>query len=338
LKLRDKHYSEGVLKEVVWLSGVIDSFAEAEEVLQRVGHLSISDSSVWRRKEEWGKRFKAIEKARREKANTLSRGNNFREQVLGSTKRMGVSMDGTKVYIREEKWKELKVGCSFQIDVFPTWNRETQEWEELAHAVDNRYVAHLGGPELFGQMMWAEARQRGWEQAEGKEVIGDGAPWIWNLAQEYFYDAQHDAVDWYHAMEHLSDIAILLHEEGAPAAQQWYKSAQTTLYQGHAGRMALELNKTAADYPPKVADELQKEASYLEKHKRRMQYSKMREDGYVIGSGMVESGCKQFKARFRGSGMRWSREGIERLIPIRAAIMSGRFDTMWQTAYNSPPN
>jgi hypothetical protein len=69
-----------------------------------------------------------------------------------------------------------------------------------------------------------------------------------------------------------------------------------------------------------------------------MQYLEMREEGYDIGSGMVESGGKQFKSRFCGSGMRWSRRGMERLIPIRTSVMSGCFDTVWQTAYNSPPN
>jgi hypothetical protein len=83
---------------------------------------------------------------------------------------------------------------------------------------------------------------------------------------------------------------------------------------------------------------ISKEAAYLETHKRRMQYLELREEGYVIGSGMVESGAKQFKSRFCGPGMRWNRTGLERLIPIRAAIMSGCFDTMWQAAYSSPPN
>jgi hypothetical protein len=111
--------------------------------------------------------------------------------------RMGVGMDGTMVHIRDEGWKELKVGCSFDIEVYPTWNKEIQEWEDLAHAVNNRYVAHLGGPELFGQMLWAEAKRRGWEGAADKEVVGDGAAWVWNQAQEHFYDTR-QAVDWYH--------------------------------------------------------------------------------------------------------------------------------------------
>lgn len=55
----------------------------------------------------------------------------------------------------------------------------------------------------------------------------------------------------------------------------------------------------------------------------------MREEGWVISSGMVESGVKQFKGRFAGPGVRWSRLGAERLLPVRAAVMSQRFDQLW---------
>ncbi len=69
-----------------------------------------------------------------------------------------------------------------------------------------------------------------------------------------------------------------------------------------------------------------------------MNYLELREDGYPIGSGMVESGCKQYKARLGGPGMRWSRSGLENLLPVRTAIMSQRFDQAWRIAYQPPPN
>ena len=69
-----------------------------------------------------------------------------------------------------------------------------------------------------------------------------------------------------------------------------------------------------------------------------MQYMEFREDGFPIGSGMVESAAKQFKARFTGPGMRWSRNGLQRLIPIRAAVLSDSFDLLWASVFNSPTN
>ncbi len=305
---------------MTWLSGAVHSFEEAEEVFARIGHLWISDSSIWRRKEVWGEQFKQIEEAEREKANTLGSVNSFREQVLGSEKRLGVSMDGTTVHILNEGWKELKVGCCFDIDVFPTWNKETQEWEELAHAVHNSYVAHLGGPERLGELLWTDAKRRGWARAKDRQAIGDAASWIWqNVVPQHFYDAR-PAVDWYHATGHLSDAAKWIHGEATPATKKWYQAAQQQLYQGHAQQIANQLREVAATCP-EHSEDLEREANFFENNKRRMQYLELREDGFVIGSGMVESGCKQYKARFCGPGMRWTRDGIERLIPIRSAVM-----------------
>ena len=69
-----------------------------------------------------------------------------------------------------------------------------------------------------------------------------------------------------------------------------------------------------------------------------MQYLETREEGFPIGSGMVESACKQFRARVAGAGMHWSRAGLVRLLPIRAAIMGQCFDALWQKAYHLPLN
>jgi hypothetical protein len=69
-----------------------------------------------------------------------------------------------------------------------------------------------------------------------------------------------------------------------------------------------------------------------------MQYLETREDGLPIGSGMVESGIEQFHARLTGPGMRWNRDGVERLLPIWAAVLSQRFDQVWNAVYNLPPN
>jgi hypothetical protein len=323
-----------VLREIVWINGRVASYEAAEEVLKRIGKLAISDSTVWRRVDMWGAVIKEQEEARRERANTLPKQEQFRRQAPGTARRVGVSMDGTKVRIRGAGWKELKVGCTFKLELRPTWREETTEWEDLAHAVDNRYVAHLGGPEILGQQLWAEAKTRGWEEAADREVIGDGAPWIWNQAQEHFYDGQ-QVMDWYHACEYLASIAKWLHGEGTLAAKRWYRAAQKTLYQGHAARIAQHVRKKAAAHP-QFAEELEREADYLEAHKRRMQYQEFREDGYIIGSGMIESGCKQYKARFCGPGMQWSPLGLERLAPIRAAVMGHCFDQVWCAAYNSP--
>jgi hypothetical protein len=83
---------------------------------------------------------------------------------------------------------------------------------------------------------------------------------------------------------------------------------------------------------------VQTEAGYFETNKRRMEYLDRRNAGWIIGSGMVESGAKQYQARMTGPGMQWNREGAERMIPIRSAILSNRFTEVWNQAKNSPLN
>ena len=89
---------------------------------------------------------------------------------------------------------------------------------------------------------------------------------------------------------------------------------------------------------PAVADGLRREAGYFQDNYRRMQYLETREEGFPIGSGMVESACKQFRTRLAGPGMRWSRPGAERMLPIRAAAMNRNFDVWWQSASALPLN
>ena len=312
-------------------------YEEAEEVLEKVGQIHISDSSIWRHTQTWGKQFQVLAERERIQANVLEGrwgGPCRAEEPKG---RMGVSMDGTMIYVRGEGWKELKIGSVFDVEVRPTLDRETGDRIEAAHAVKNTYAAHLGGPKVLGEMMWAEASRRGWQQAVETEAVGDAAPWIWNLVADHFYDSV-QIVDWYHGAGHLATAARLLKGEGTLAAKRWLNASKTTLFEGHAARIARTLTAAAANHRPDVAAQLKREAGYFHKNQRRMNYQEMREDGWAIGSGMVESAAKQFKRRFTGPGMRWSRQGAERLIPIRAAIMSKRFDELWQQAYNSPPN
>jgi hypothetical protein len=208
-----------------------------------------------------------------------------------------------------------------------------KELVDTAHAAQTSYVAHLGGAEVVGEMTWTEARRRGWEQAQETEVIGDGAVWIWNQAALHFSKSR-QLVDWYHAKQHLVEAARALKGEGTPAFTRWLNSRTTQLYQGHAARIADELEQATSGAPN--AESLAREAAYFRHNHLRMNYLEMREELWPIGSGMVESGAKQFKTRFCGPGMRWSRKGAENLLPVRSAILSRRFNQRWVAAQNLP--
>lgn len=318
----------------MWLLGQVTGEV-AETVLRQIGGLAISDSSLWRRLGKWGERIKAQETLQSMSASGPPARSEIQRGEAHTAIDMGVALDGAMINVREEGWKELKVGSVFEIEVQAETMPDTGEVEDRAQAVSTSYVGHLGGPEKFGQLLWGEARRRCWSQARDHIVIGDGANWIWNLAGEHFGDSR-QVVDWYHAKQHLYRAGHLAFGEGSSEAVRWAQGMETPLYQGQAWKVAATLHELAEEFP-RARKELQTEAGYFESNKRRMQYLELREEGFPIGSGMVESGCKQFRARFTGAGMRWSRAGAERLIPIRAAILSDRFDEVWRSAYKSPP-
>ena len=323
-----------MIRQAVWLSGLVP-YAQAEAILHEIGEVNISRCSIWRRSEEWGARFQALETAERAVANALPEQWEPPSRAVVPDQRMGVAMDGMMVHVRQEGWKELKVGAVFDIALDVGRDAQTHEPVQLAHAVHNTYAAHLGGPEVFGELLFAEARRRDWEQAQDTQVVADGAAWIWNQADLHFGHS-HQLVDWYHAKQHLATAARLYKGEATPAFRLWFNSRETALYQDHAARLAAELDQAAYEQPT-VADELRREVGYFREHQHRMNYLEMREEEYVIGSGMVEGGAKQYQARLCGPGMRWSRPRLERLIPIRTAILSSRFLDVWRKVYNSPP-
>jgi hypothetical protein len=333
--MRDRHWSEQVAKQAVKLGGMID-FEGAAEILSEVGQIEISASSVWRLTQKWGEKLKVLEEKEQEQANAVPSGREIQPGLVRQNKRMGLSMDGIIIYIRGEEWKELKIGCVSDVVLRPVRDAETQEWIEQGHAIHNTYTCHLGGPETFGQKVWTEIQRRDWQKAVETEALGDGAAWIWNLVDSYCYDS-YQVVDWFHAKEHLARAAQLAYGEGTPAHKRWLKEQGTLLFQGQAEEVAREISHLAEERPA-IRESLLAEAGYFEHHKRRMNYMEMREEGWIIGSGVVESGGKQYKARFCGSGMRWSRPGAENLLPIRTAILSKRFPELWKRIYKSPIN
>ena len=335
LELSQGGRSQGLEREIVWLSGAVSSYALAEEILVRIGQVYVSRQSIWRSAQGAGERFRALEESERAKALCLPERWEPPSRSAISDQRMGVAMDGAIIPIRKEGWKEIKIGNVFDVAVLPHQDPASGELVELAHAVNNRYVVHLGGAERLGELTWTAARRYGWEQAQDTIVMGDGAVWIWNQAALHFGESR-QVVDWYHAQEHLTQAARLLKPEDTPTFTRWLNSRETLLYQGHAARLADELDRAAEKHP--AATELAREATYFRSNQLRMNYLEMREEEWPIGSGMVESGAKQFKARFCGPGMRWSRMGAENLLPIRAAVLSHHFDQTWDQAHRLPPN
>ena len=82
--------------------------------------------------------------------------------------------------------------------------------------------------------------------------------------------------------------------------------------------------------------ELETQLGYFRRNQDKMDYAHYRAQGFPIGSGPVEAACKNLVGtRLKRSGMAWSREGGQRVLNIRALILSRRWDLGWSTYRSS---
>ena len=229
-----------------------------------------------------------------------------------------ISMDGVLAHIHEHGWKELKVGC---ISTTRTCRTRRRAGEHDIRAQQQSSVARLSDAATFGWHQWAEAARRRVEQAEEVVVIGDGAHWIWRLAEEHFPEAT-QSVDWYHASEYVWNAATSIFGQASAERTAWAKQQLDSLWQGKlaAVRAALQAHEH-------LAGEVTAARSYLTSHQERMRYAEYRARGLQIGSGTMESSWKQLvSARLKLAGMTWNAEGADAVATVRAWLKSERWD------------
>jgi hypothetical protein len=300
---------------MVWLASQLP-YAVAAEAFARLGRRPVPASAIWAETQRHGERLKQTVAQQQAQVGV--------ERVVlppagaDHYRPLGVSLDGGKMHLRGEDWKEFKVGTVFEVVLTPELAPDTGEWVDSAHGVNMRYRAVLGNVDAFAPALWALAVEQQVPQAADVSVTADGAEWIWNLADDLFPNAV-QIVDWYHATAYLAQAAEALYPSDAAAAQRWQQARRNDLYAGATHKLIA----------PLAAAGLTTQADYFRRHTRRMQYQTFREDDYPLGSGTVESGIKRFKQRLSGPGMRWSRPAAERMLVLRAAAMSGTFDQLW---------
>ncbi len=189
------------------------------------------------------------------------------------------------------------------------------------------YVATFEPAEHFGALVEAEARRRGSERAKSMVVLGDGSPWIWNLAAKHFPGATHIA-DLYHAREHVNDMAKLIAPQLGGRYHRWVADRIAQLDAGDIEGLCAAARQLKLAKP---ADAVVEAAlAYFENNAERMRYAAFRAAGHFVGSGTVESGCKAvIGQRLKLSGMRWTEHGAAGIAALRCQEASGRWDQIW---------
>jgi hypothetical protein len=197
------------------------------------------------------------------------------------------------------------------------------------------YLATFEPAARFGQLVDAEARRRGCEHIRQLIVLGDGAAWIWNLADQHFPVAT-QIVDLYHAREHVHELATLAARLLRGHQQDWLAERLTELDAGDIPALL------AAGHDLKfigaLATDRDKALAYFETNAHRMRYKHFRSLGMFAGSGTVEAGCKAvIGQRLKLSGMRWTVPGAASIATLRCQDASNRWEEIWQRPHNQTP-
>ena len=330
LDVEGTEYSPGV-RRMMAVVGSETSFAHGREQLALLAGLEVTTKAVERQAEAMGAQIAAQEQA------AIQQGLQLELPVAGAEiPVLDVEMDGTGVPgVRAEsegragkqsaqaRTREVKLGCAF------TQTKVDARGRPVREEGSTTYTGGIETAEALGRRISLEAYRRGWNRAQKKVVIGDGAPWIWNLTEEHFPGAV-QVVDLYHARQHLGELSGKLWPTDERRRRRWMSQRQKQLDGGRIGPLVRQLRSLSRAHPQAI-EEVRREADYFAANAPRMRYPAFRRQHLFVGSGVVEAGCKTLVgSRLKRSGMFWGVRGANAIIALRCNRLSGEFENYWE--------
>ncbi|NJC97690.1 MAG: ISKra4 family transposase [Anaerolineae bacterium] len=327
------------LAHLIALSGIKESFEEGRKWLKEYLLFEVSENTV---RSETQKMSELQRQADQELVKAMQDEKSLqqreRSQPVGCDILSG-SIDAAKVRIEprdprekalenRESWRDLKAGCWYEGEVVPvpqqsTRQKEKRQREEIVlRARNKKYFCDIAEAQEFGKVLWATGCAVGADRARLLVFICDGAVWIWNLIAQYFPNAV-QIVDWYHAADRLKRIA----EEAFPTLEErqpWLHQVTEDLWQGR-----VELVIEACRLLAKNSKWAQQSLTYYSNNMERMRYDQFRASNLLIGSGVIESGCKQIVTqRLKLPGAQWHVDGAILTAKARTAWMNGEWQKL----------
>jgi Uncharacterised protein family (UPF0236) len=319
IKQSQREISPAVERAVALLSAHLP-FAEAERVLREVTSVSLSGRQIETVAESLGAEAELLQQQEEELAASqgLACGSGPNQP---EPRTFIVEMDGVQVGLQDGRWQEAKCGVIYELDQ----RVEIHEgrWELLKR---HRCVLR-GDATAFRRRLWALCLRAGLRDQDRIVVIGDGAEWIDQTASLLFPKALR-ILDYYHASERIWSVAAARWGEGSAEGRRWAESKLTQLKAGDVKEVINSMKKL------KMRGEEGRAITaaaikYLRGRVEQMRYKEYREAGLPIGSGAVESSCKQVvTARCKQAGMRWSEAGVDAILALRSFVLNERLDEL----------
>jgi len=285
----------GVIKVALSTSARLP-FEAAEAHLARFG-IHLSDSTLQRIMRELGGEREA---ARREEAQAVMRLDRD-VPAVSRPQRLNVAVDARSARV-DGQWVMVYVAVFFETAAEPRTDEAAKPRPERVSLVCHRSF------EVFGELVQAEAQRRGIIEAQEVVLLGDGGNWVWPLLSDLvpLWRKSVQVLDWYHLTENLAKAVRAVWGEGFN--DLLFKRLKDLAWQGQADALIGQLEHLATEAGSEAGSrEVTQVANYVRGHRERMNYRWLDLDGYQIGSGQVESRCKQLGLRIKGCGMDWAR-------------------------------
>ena len=335
------------LAQLMALAGIAFSFEESEQWLKEFLLFEVSENSIRSETQEMGRLQQTgeevdIQTSQNEKA--LQKRLREEKQI---PKRLYGSIDAAKVRIEprarqgepvpeHEDWRDMKVGCWYQAEAVSVsrqssrQRRKAQREATVFRTTQHKYYCDIAHVDEFGKLVWATGCQATADWVAELVFVCDGATWIWEVVAQYYPHAV-QIVDWYHAEDRLKRLADAVFP--SPSQRQaWLAQITESLWQGQVEDVLLACQPLASKH-----DEARQALTYFSNHRHRMRYDLFRAQGYLIGSGTIESGCKQIVTqRLKRSGAQWIVQGAVLTAKARAAWLSGNWHTLCQKRASLP--
>jgi Uncharacterised protein family (UPF0236) len=336
LGLENTCLSPAVIRMIATVGAMV-SFEEGSQLLIELAGVPVDAKQVERAAESLGAEIEADE---RQHVRPLD---NF---PLPSTLYLGI--DGTGVPMRASeltgrtgkqpdgsaKTREVKLCTVWSAESRDAEDRPVRDAGSVSYSAAIESAATLDVddvPSAFTQRVQREAARRRFTDANCNVVIGDGAPWIWKIAQELFPRAI-QIVDRFHVKEHLTTAARAIYAADDAQMRKWTARRFEELDSGRLTDLLRALRRHA-DH----SQEARKCFQYIHKNRERMRYDRFHQQGLCTSSGVVEAGCKvAIGTRLKRAGMHWTVRGSNAIIALRCCKLSGRFQDFWERRTEQP--
>jgi hypothetical protein len=315
---------------------------EAERVIERLTGIKVSAATLGRQAGQQGQRAKQkrqkLDRDMSHPEGRLQQDRDLQAKLALEPFTMVIELDAWNIRERDdwgqsealrragqkpERWHWVYGGTCFRL------SQRAQTEGGRPVILSRGYAMTREGMDGLRQQLWAEAMRRGLGHAREVLVIADGAVWIWNLVSDRFQQAR-QRVDFYHVSQHLWAVAHALYPQDESAAAAWVKPLLTKLKEDdNSCEVITEVELLRERLQEAAREQVDKELDYLKANRERMDYGAAKKRGEPLGSGAMESTCRQYQVRFKRTGQFWTRTGDEGLMCVETFWRNDRWHLLF---------